>query len=99
MSATWSCLFVSKPMPWNFHDYEPLDTSSTIYSNRLDLLLERSDCKGFHNGPCGLGLHLHLLAECHPHTCFCGSLQPGLDTAEAWDGEHSGLLHLLGGTH
>merc|ERR1711964_807289 len=65
--------------------------------SRLDLFLERSDCKGFHNSPCWLCLHLHLLAERHPHAGFCGWLDPGLDAAKAWDGEHTSLLHLLCG--
>ena len=63
--------------------------------SRLDLLLKRRDCNGFHNSPCGLCLHLSLLAETYPHTGFCGWLGPGLDAAKAWDGEHTCLLDLL----
>merc|ERR1719333_103697 len=62
-----------------------------------DLLLECSNCEGLHNRLCWLCLDLPLLAEDHPHACFGGWLDPGLDAADAWNCEDACLLHLLRG--
>merc|ERR1712072_1510986 len=61
----------------------------------LDLLLQGSHRKGFHDGLCWLCLDLGLLAKHHPHACLGGWLRTGLDFAEAWHSENAVLLHLL----
>merc|ERR1712072_539587 len=61
----------------------------------LDLLLQGSHRKGFHDGLCWLCLDLGLLAKHHPHACLGGWLRTGLDFAEAWQSENAVLLHLL----
>merc|ERR1719487_126602 len=63
----------------------------------LDLLLERSNWESFHDGLRWLCLYLGLLAKHHPYACLGGWLGPGLDAANAWDGEHTCLLDLLRG--
>merc|ERR1711924_418508 len=85
---------------WNSHRDIGLwerktDLPSSKRRTHLDLLLQCSHWESLHDGPGWLRLHLHLLAEGHPHTGLGGWLHSGLDAAEAWDGEHTGHLHLL----
>merc|ERR1740138_1205748 len=63
----------------------------------LDLLLQGSSWKSFHNCLCWLCLHLGLLTENHLSACLCGWLAPGFDATKAWDREHTCLLDLLCG--
>merc|ERR1719158_1354172 len=61
----------------------------------LDLCLQCSDWEGLHDCLCGLGLDLHLLAEHGPDSSFCGWLHTSLESAEAWNGEDTVLLHFI----
>merc|ERR1719428_133015 len=66
------------------------------YANlgKIDALLQGGDAEGLHNLLGWRSLHLDGLAEGDPGASLPGRLHPGLDHAEAWDGELACLLHL-----
>merc|ERR1712187_602372 len=60
-----------------------------------DALLQRSSREGLHDLPRGLGLHHHYLAEDLPLAGLRGRLRPGLQPAQAREGEDARLADLL----
>merc|ERR1740121_2462588 len=80
-----------KPTPWDSHS---IKTSQHSVSN---LLLQRSGGEDLHNGLGWLGFDLHLLTKHDPDSCFGSWLCSCLDSAQAWNGKHTSLLHFLCG--
>merc|ERR1712146_758470 len=77
----------SRHILWDSHRHIGLwkkkkDLSSSKRRTHLDLLLQCSHWESLDHGPGWLRLHLHLLAEGHPHTGLGGWLHSGLDAAE-----------------
>merc|ERR1711976_957748 len=60
-----------------------------------DALLQGSSRESLHYLPSGLCLHHHHLAEDLPLASLGGGLGPGLQPAQAWEGEQARLPHLL----
>merc|ERR1712137_781858 len=60
-----------------------------------DALLQGSSWESLHDLPRGLGLHHHDLAEDLPLASLRGGLRPGLQPAQAWEGEDARLPDLL----
>merc|ERR1719190_126773 len=73
------------------------ETLPEFYDEVSDLLLQRSRGEDLHNGLGWLGFDLHLLAKHDPDSCFGSWLCSCLDSAQAWNGKHTSLLHLLCG--
>merc|ERR1719460_3506817 len=90
------CTF--EPLLWDSHSSTA--SEKVLYRSRqasLDLLLECSNWKSFHNCLCWLCLHLGLLTKNHLSARLGGWLGPCLDAAEAWDRKHTCLFDLLCG--
>merc|ERR1712066_357465 len=62
---------------------------------RSDALLQGGSRESLHDLPRGLCLHHHHLAEDLPLASLGGGLGPGLQPAQAWEGEHARPPHLL----
>merc|ERR1712083_869561 len=60
-----------------------------------DALLQGSSRESLHDLPRGLCLHHHHLAKDLPLASLGGGLGPGLQPAQAWEGEQARLPHLL----
>merc|ERR1712014_252460 len=60
-----------------------------------DALLQGSSRERLHDLPRGLGLHHHYLAEDLPLASLRGRLRPGLQPAQAREGEDARLADLL----
>merc|ERR1719203_2017772 len=60
-----------------------------------DALLQGSSRESLHDLPCGLCLHHHHLAEDLPLASLRGGLCPGLQPAQAGEGEQARLTDLL----
>merc|ERR1719191_272272 len=68
---------------------------SAPLAQRSDALLQGSRRESLHNLACGLCLHHHHLAKDLPLASLRGGLRPGLQPAQAWDGEQARLPDLL----
>merc|ERR1711862_998234 len=60
-----------------------------------DALLQGGSRESLHDLPRGLCLHHHYLAEDLPIASLRGGLRPGLQPAQAWEGEEARLPDLL----
>merc|ERR1712203_1213403 len=71
------------------------EVMSTPLAPCSDALLQGSSRESLHDLPCGLCLHHHYLAEDLPLASLRGRLRPGLQPAQAREGEEARLAHLL----